>query len=111
MAGWDGGIMGWNPSTQVLIRVHFHDLRTISVTPNGGKEPRGWDYRIGIGIRGSGRGLWDYRGYYGMSGWDGGFMGWHSAYGLLIRVHFCGLRPISVTPNGEEEPRGWDYRG
>ena len=66
---------------------------------------------IGIGMMGSGRGLWDYRGYYGVMGWDGGIMGWHSGYELLIRVHFRGLRPISVTPNGEEEPRGWDYRG
>ena len=37
MAGWDGGIMGWHSGYELLIRVHFRDLRPISVTPNGGK--------------------------------------------------------------------------
>ena len=35
--GWDGGIMGWHSGYELLIRVHFRDLRPISVTPNGGK--------------------------------------------------------------------------
>ena len=46
-------------------------------------------------------------------GWRGGIVAlWDGtpSMQLLIRVHFCDLRPISVTPNGEEEPRGRDYR-
>ena len=54
-----------------------------------------WDYGAGIWMMG----LWGWNG--GVMGWDGGIMGWHSGYELLIRVHSCDLRLISVTPMGK----------
>ena len=80
--------MGWNPIHTLLIRVHFHDLRPISVTPNGGKEPQGWDYRIGIGMMGSGMGLWDYRGVL----WDVRVGWWH--YGMEPHPRTPDQRPF-----------------
>ena len=48
----------------------------------------------------------------GIMGWWGGMVaGWNPIHALLIRDHFCDLRPVPATPKGRKEPRGWDYRG